>query len=1062
MMTGEGWHGRPTRFRVSHVARTTRLASWAAALALVGLFALPAAASAGTCTLSGSTDWNTAGNWTCSDTPTNRVPTAGDDVVIPNGKNAILSTGANGTANSIDLQSGGHLEVGGGKTLTSDGGAASTFAGTGTTVEVLDSGSVLHLAGNTTWSSGDWSVGGTRYGTGNGGTVENAGMFTISGNVTANNSGSGQIHNLGGATLQRTTSEGTATLNPGLDNDGQVTVNTGTLNLGGGAGTSFGDYTVAAGKTLGFTGGTHTVGGVSAGDGSINGAGTVRFGLANVFVEGTATYNVPGETLLSDGRLDLAASVTGATGRLTSDGAFMATRSGAGTLNVGMGVSIIDQLTFAGKGTTNYASGATINAAGTGTTLEVLDAGTVVHLDGTTTWSSGVWSIGGTRFGGPNGGTIENAGTFTISGDVTANNAGGGQIHNLGGATLQRTTSEGTATLFPGLDNDGQVTVNTGTLNLGGGAGTSLGDYTVAAGKTLGFTGGVHTIAGNPGEGSISGDGTVRIGGASVFLSGSATYNVPGETLLSNGRMDLAASVTGTTGRLTSDGSDFAFGARTGPGTLNVGAGASNFDRITFGGGGTTNFAPGATIDATTGDINTTVEVLDAGTVVHLDGTTTWSSGVWSIGGTRFGGPNGGTVENAGTFTISGDVTANNAGGGQIHNLGGATLQRTTSEGTATLNTPVDNDGQLLIASGTLATPGGTTSSGSIVIQDSRVLDAGLNQVLLEAGGSLGGASDAAAPHPTVEGTLNNQAGTVGPGGSAGILSVDGSYTQGSGGTLATEIAGTTAGTQFDQLLVTGSATLDGTLAIQNQSGFTPALTDTFEVVSAGSLSGEFAQLTGAQLADRKYVDQYDADSALLAVEQTAAPTPTPSPTPTPQPPAGDQPGDLIVGGCLNADASVRGRQLGPARLGRGQAQQRAIFQGAKLATRQGLDKYCATGGGTFRIGYPTNKLLRRFRRSLQRAVRQRVVMILTSSRRFKLNAIVPGTTTTARARQRLRGERPEQVGKNTWLVARSGGVLLLVKTQGGRVREIGIGDARLRGRGRLGLRRFLTAWAAL
>ena len=38
---------------------------------------------------------------------------------------------------------------------------------------------------------------------------------------------------------------------------------------------------------------------------------------------------------------------------------------------------------------------------------------------------------------------------------------------------------------------------------------------------------------------------------------------------------------------------------------------------------------------------------------------------------------------------------------------------------------------------------------------------------------------------------------------------------------------------------------------------------------------------------------------------------------------------------------------------------QRAILKGAKLRSREGLDRYCAAGGGAFRIGYPTRRLLK-------------------------------------------------------------------------------------------------------
>ena len=49
-------------------------------------------------------------------------------------------------------------------------------------------------------------------------------------------------------------------------------------------------------------------------------------------------------------------------------------------------------------------------------------------------------------------------------------------------------------------------------------------------------------------------------------------------------------------------------------------------------------------------------------------------------------------------------------------------------------------------------------------------------------------------------GNVTNTSGTVEPGSSPGTLTVTGNYTQGAGGTLQTEIAGTTPGTQFDRL----------------------------------------------------------------------------------------------------------------------------------------------------------------------------------------------------------------------------------------------------------------------
>ena len=100
------------------------------------------------------------------------------------------------------------------------------------------------------------------------------------------------------------------------------------------------------------------------------------------------------------------------------------------------------------------------------------------------------------------------------------------------------------------------------------------------------------------------------------------------------------------------------------------------------------------------------------------------------------------------------------------------------------------------------------------------VLHAGGGTVNLNAG-TLGGGGE-------VGGSVNNSFGTVAPGSSPGILTIDGNYTQGAGGTLALEIGGLVPGEDHDKLAVTGTADLNGTVAVELTGGFTPANNDTF------------------------------------------------------------------------------------------------------------------------------------------------------------------------------------------------------------------------------------------
>ena len=88
---------------------------------------------------------------------------------------------------------------------------------------------------------------------------------------------------------------------------------------------------------------------------------------------------------------------------------------------------------------------------------------------------------------------------------------------------------------------------------------------------------------------------------------------------------------------------------------------------------------------------------------------------------------------------------------------------------------------------------------------------------------------------------LNNTS-TVEPGSSPGILMVAGNYTQGDAA-LNIEIGGTTPGTEYDRLSVTGTATLSGTLNATEINGFNPQSLTSIDIITAGAVSGTFSQV---------------------------------------------------------------------------------------------------------------------------------------------------------------------------------------------------------------------------
>jgi hypothetical protein len=103
-------------------------------------------------------------------------------------------------------------------------------------------------------------------------------------------------------------------------------------------------------------------------------------------------------------------------------------------------------------------------------------------------------------------------------------------------------------------------------------------------------------------------------------------------------------------------------------------------------------------------------------------------------------------------------------------------------------------------------------------------------------GGTLNG-------NGTIVSNVVNNGGTLSPGDAApGLLNIVGNYTQTSTGSLDILLGGTGVD-QFGQLDISGLASLDGTLDVALFGGFDPTAGDVFEILQAGSINGDLAQL---------------------------------------------------------------------------------------------------------------------------------------------------------------------------------------------------------------------------
>jgi hypothetical protein len=206
--------------------------------------------------------------------------------------------------------------------------------------------------------------------------------------------------------------------------------------------------------------------------------------------------------------------------------------------------------------------------------------------------------------------------------------------------------------------------------------------------------------------------------------------------------------------------------------------------------------------------------------------------------------------------------------------INAGTLVKSVDAGTTSFTAPLVNAGTVQATSGTLDFAGGYTQS------------AGTTQL---AGGTISGnltiTTGTLTGTGTVTGNVVNTGGTVSPGASPGTLTIDGNYAQGVTATLLVEIGGHTAGVDYDLLDVTGTVTLDGTLAIAHFGSFTPLMSDTFDVITYSAVSGDFAAV--APPTGYTY-----GTMPLAAVYSTAV---SGIPSYTPPPPLPEEPADDII-----------------------------------------------------------------------------------------------------------------------------------------------------------------------
>src|SRR5205809_34832 len=540
-------------------------------------------------------------------------------------------------------------------------------------------------------------------------------------------------------------------------------------------------------------------------------------------------YTVGGNATTLTG--SLADSSVAGTNTISLGLTFAATRTvtvsnAATTLTISGVISGAGGLTKSGSGTV------TLSAANTYTGVTTINVGTIaIAADAGLGAAPGAPTAGKLTFGG---GTLRTTASFTVAANRGIALTGAGTISTDPGTTLtyggiiagaSPLTKAGTGTLIVSGANTytGATAISAGTLQLGATNAVPSGSaVTVSGGATFdlrGFSDGI---------GSLAGAGTVTSGaaGAVTLTAGGNNASTTFSGLIQNGSGTVALTKTGT-GTLTLSGANTYSGATT------VSAGVLDVQN---------NTALGATAGATTVAGGAALQLEGSGLVVaepvtlngtgiagggalrQVANTNTWSGAITLGSAARVN-------ADAGTLTVSGGIT----NGGFLLTVGGAgntTVSTTVISGTGGLTK--DGTGTVTLSANNTYTGTTTVSAGTLLVNGSQSSSAvSLN------GGTLGGTGTVGAITSTGSG------GSVAPGVGVGILaSGNVNWSSGSPG-FVVQLNGTTAGTGYDQLNVTGSVNLGGA-TLSGTLGFSPPNGTSFTIINndgSDAVIGTFAGL---------------------------------------------------------------------------------------------------------------------------------------------------------------------------------------------------------------------------
>lgn len=695
------------------------------------------------------------------------------------------------------------------KTFTANQAGSTTFFGIIQGNLAFTKSGVGNLTLTPTWLTGSGTNWVTGTNTFSGDTLVSAGTLTL-GNANAlfgstfDTSGAGTLSfgSLTAATFGGLKNSGTVT----LTNSGSAIA----LSIGGtNVSSTFAGQLTGAGSLTKIGSGTLTLTGAAS-----DYAGNTTVSAGTLLLSNSSA--IPG--IVTAGRYSVAANATLATGTAFADATLQSMiNTGNFAANSNLGVDTADgSRTFWSSltGTVGLAI-----SGGRGLTLSASNTLGAVTLTSSTLTLANTGALGGSGIVTVDGGTIE----WAATGSSYSFNSRSIVVSGSG-ATFRNNTLGADQLAFGTLSGTGSVTFASGTgsgLIITGGntytGGTIIKPGTwIAVTSDSAFGSGAVAIEG----GSLrSSQGTARTVSNAVSLAGNVTFNASGDAVDNNLLFSGSMTITGAT--------------RTVDVSMSPRAGATG---IFFNG-------PISDGGAGLGLVKTGTSMLILGGANTYTGTTTIANGTLRLGNASALGGGGSLSFTGGTLQYTGSNTADYSSRikGSSSSIRIDTNGQNVTFGNAINST--NTAGLTKSGVGTLTLSGSNSYSGDTTVNAGTLLVNGTQAggaVQVDAGATLGGSG--------VIGGAVNVLGMLSPGNSPGVLSVA-SLTLGGASTSFFEINGTTRGTQYDGVHITGGSgpAYGGALSLSFGLGSAVADQTTFDLFSfAGTPTGDFSSVTSS------------------------------------------------------------------------------------------------------------------------------------------------------------------------------------------------------------------------